>query len=141
MLQRIQTVYLLIAILLGGLVAFLVPFWADSNDELVYLNSMLQTNIQLKDISMCFRLIITVALLHFTGSDDETVKTQVAKELVQLVREKMGPVAAFRLAVSVGGLPRTRSGKTARKSIADMAAGKELQVIAVLSRLSFLHFL
>ena len=44
------------------------------------------------------------------------------------MREAIGPVAAFRNSVSVTALPRTRSGKTARKSIADLAAGKKVQV-------------
>lgn len=42
MLQRIQTVYLIVAVLLAGPVAFMVPFWEDSNNSMVYLNSMLQ---------------------------------------------------------------------------------------------------
>ena len=39
-----------------------------------------------------------------------------------LVREKIGPVAAFKLAITVGRLPKTRSGKILRgtmKKIAD----------------------
>ena len=44
------------------------------------------------------------------------------------MREAIGPVAAFRNSVCVTALPRTRSGKTARKSIADMAAGRTVQV-------------
>ena len=44
------------------------------------------------------------------------------------MREAIGPVAAFRNSVGVTALPRTRSGKTARKSIADLAAGKKVQV-------------
>ena len=47
---------------------------------------------------------------------------------MSVVREAIGPVAAFRNSVGVTALPRTRSGKTARKSIADLAAGKKVQV-------------
>ena len=43
MLQRIQTIYLIIAVMLAGPAAFMLPFWEDSDKELVYLNSMLQT--------------------------------------------------------------------------------------------------
>lgn len=46
-----------------------------------------------------------------------------------MVRELIGPIASFRLAVSVRGLPRTRSGKTCRKSIADLARDKQIKVI------------
>jgi hypothetical protein len=52
----------------------------------------------------------------------------ISSELVSLVRSTIGPVAAFRNSVAVSALPRTRSGKTARKSLADMAAGKPLVV-------------
>ena len=45
-----------------------------------------------------------------------------------MVREIVGPVAAFRISVKVSALPRTRSGKTARKTMADLAAGKEIAV-------------
>ena len=53
---------------------------------------------------------------------------EISLELVSVVRGAIGPVAAFRNSVSVTALPRTRSGKTARKSIADMAAGRRVQV-------------
>ena len=41
MLQRIQTVYLVVAILLAGLASFLLPFWVDQNNEIVNLKSLL----------------------------------------------------------------------------------------------------
>jgi hypothetical protein len=43
MLQRIQTIYLLVAFLLSGLASFFLPFWFNQNMEVVYLDSMLQT--------------------------------------------------------------------------------------------------
>ncbi|MBS9479162.1 propionyl-CoA synthetase [Ancylobacter radicis] len=48
--------------------------------------------------------------------------TQIEAEIVALVRERIGPVAAFRLAITVNRLPKTRSGKILRgtmKKIAD----------------------
>ncbi len=54
--------------------------------------------------------------------------SEVSSELVSTVRSSLGPVAAFRLSAAVPGLPRTRSGKTARKTIADMAKGKKIKV-------------
>lgn len=47
---------------------------------------------------------------------------QIETEIVALVRERIGPVAAFRLAITVNRLPKTRSGKILRgtmKKIAD----------------------
>ena len=48
--------------------------------------------------------------------------TEIIREAVQLVREQIGPVAAFKHAVVVARLPKTRSGKILRgtmKKIAD----------------------
>ena len=47
---------------------------------------------------------------------------EIEQECVALVREKIGPVAAFKLAIAVTRLPKTRSGKILRgtmKKIAD----------------------
>jgi propionyl-CoA synthetase len=47
---------------------------------------------------------------------------EIEEEVVQLVRDQIGPVAAFRLAITVARLPKTRSGKILRgtmKRIAD----------------------
>jgi len=81
MLQRIQTVYLLIAILLGGLVAFLVPFWADSNDELVYLNSMLQTGevffMIIPVIFMVSALMAVLTLISFKNRTKQIIYNRV----------------------------------------------------------------
>ena len=47
---------------------------------------------------------------------------EITKECVALVREKVGPVAAFKLAIVVKRLPKTRSGKVLRgteRKIAD----------------------
>ena len=47
---------------------------------------------------------------------------EIEKEVVALVRDKIGPVAAFKLALVVARLPKTRSGKILRgtmKKIAD----------------------
>jgi propionyl-CoA synthetase len=47
---------------------------------------------------------------------------EIEQECVALVRQKIGPVAAFKLAIGVARLPKTRSGKILRgtmKKIAD----------------------
>jgi len=48
---------------------------------------------------------------------------EIEKEIVALVREKLGPVAAFKLAITVGRLPKTRSGKILRGTIKKIADG------------------
>ena len=47
----------------------------------------------------------------------------VEKDVVALVRDKLGPVAAFKLAITVGRLPKTRSGKILRGTIKKIADG------------------
>ena len=46
---------------------------------------------------------------------------EIEKEVVALVREKIGPVAAFKLALVVQRLPKTRSGKILRGTIKKIA--------------------
>jgi propionyl-CoA synthetase len=48
----------------------------------------------------------------------------VERELVALVREKIGPVAAFRTAIAVARLPKTRSGKILRGTMRKIADGE-----------------
>jgi propionyl-CoA synthetase len=49
---------------------------------------------------------------------------EVVKECVALVRDRIGPVAAFRHAVVVDRLPKTRSGKILRATMARIADGE-----------------
>ncbi|XP_074032987.1 acyl-CoA synthetase short-chain family member 3, mitochondrial isoform X3 [Leptinotarsa decemlineata] len=66
-----------------------------------------------------------IPLCLFVMKEDALLSDfMVSKELISLVRENVGPVAAFKIAISVRGLPLTRSGKICRKSIADLARNK-----------------
>ena len=53
------------------------------------------------------------------------------------MRELVGPVAAFKLVGMVPALPKTRSGKTARKSIADLARAKKVMVSYICFKVLF----
>jgi propionyl-CoA synthetase len=55
-------------------------------------------------------------------------ESEIATELVALVRERIGPVAAFRDARVVARLPKTRSGKILRGSIRKIADGESAPV-------------
>jgi propionyl-CoA synthetase len=57
--------------------------------------------------------------------------TEVTKELVNTVRQFVGPVASFKDAFIVRRLPKTRSGKIARGTIAAMLSGKPYKVLCV----------
>jgi propionyl-CoA synthetase len=50
---------------------------------------------------------------------------EIAAALVAKVRDEIGPVAAFKDVSVVGGLPKTRSGKILRKTMREIADGKE----------------
>jgi propionyl-CoA synthetase len=53
----------------------------------------------------------------------ERSPAEIETEIVALVREKIGPVAAFKLAVTVARLPKTRSGKILRGTMKKIADG------------------
>ncbi|TQD36078.1 propionyl-CoA synthetase [Rhodobacter capsulatus] len=57
---------------------------------------------------------------------------EVIKECVRLVRDQIGPVAAFKLAVVVDRLPKTRSGKILRGTMAKIADGLEYKMPATI---------
>ena len=57
---------------------------------------------------------------------------EICEESVQLVREKIGPVAAFRQAVVVARLPKTRSGKILRGTMVKIAEGAEYKMPATI---------
>jgi propionyl-CoA synthetase len=50
---------------------------------------------------------------------------EIEKELVGLVRDKIGPVAAFKIAITVNRLPKTRSGKILRGTMKKIADGDD----------------
>jgi propionyl-CoA synthetase len=51
--------------------------------------------------------------------------SEIEKECVALIRDRIGPVAAFKLAISVARLPKTRSGKILRGTIKKIADGDQ----------------
>uniref|UniRef100_A0A9L0SWA0 Acyl-CoA synthetase short-chain family member 3, mitochondrial n=1 Tax=Equus caballus TaxID=9796 RepID=A0A9L0SWA0_HORSE len=57
-----------------------------------------------------------------------TTEEQVLEEIVKQVRQSIGPVAAFRKAVFVKQLPKTRSGKIPRSTLSALVNGKPYKV-------------
>ncbi|XP_040001687.1 acyl-CoA synthetase short-chain family member 3, mitochondrial isoform X1 [Xiphias gladius] len=53
---------------------------------------------------------------------------EIADEMVKLVRDTIGPVAAFRKVLFVQALPKTRSGKIPRSSLASLVNGKPYKI-------------
>jgi propionyl-CoA synthetase len=56
----------------------------------------------------------------------------IVKETVKQVRDQIGPVAAFKLAVIVEHLPKTRSGKILRATMAKIADGEKFKMPATI---------
>jgi propionyl-CoA synthetase len=50
-------------------------------------------------------------------------RAELVSELVELVRQRIGPVASFKAATTVKRLPKTRSGKVVRGTIKKIADG------------------
>ena len=57
---------------------------------------------------------------------------EICAEVVSLVRERIGPVAAFKKAVVVNRLPKTRSGKVLRGTMRAIADGQEWKMPATI---------
>ena len=65
-----------------------------------------------------------VVLKSGVDKDNETI----SEECIQMVRAKIGPVAAFKVAIVIKRLPKTRSGKILRGTIRKIADNVEYKV-------------
>jgi propionyl-CoA synthetase len=63
--------------------------------------------------------LAAIAPARWLGGEDEIVK-----EVVDIVRDRVGPVAAFKTAKVVARLPKTRSGKILRSTMRCIANGE-----------------
>ena len=61
-----------------------------------------------------------------------TSEADLEKEIVKLVRDKIGPVAAFKTALIVPRLPKTRSGKILRATMQKIADGEPWKMPATI---------
>ncbi len=66
------------------------------------------------------------------NSGTEKSNEDVIKECVGLIRSKIGPVAAFKTALVVDRLPKTRSGKILRGTIVKIADGQDYKMPATI---------
>jgi len=69
-----------------------------------------------------------VVLKTGVKKDNETI----SKECVKMVRDKIGPVAAFKVAIVIKRLPKTRSGKILRGTIRKIADKEEYKMPATI---------
>ncbi|MFK8008541.1 MAG: propionyl-CoA synthetase [Saprospiraceae bacterium] len=68
----------------------------------------------------------------------EIQEGDLEKELIQMVRKKIGPVASFKRAVVAIRLPKTRSGKILRKIMRHLADGKPFNPPSTIEDMSVL---
>jgi len=61
------------------------------------------------------------------------------RELIQLVRDEIGPVASFKDVDVVAALPMTRSGKILRRSLRAIAEGRDEPVPSTIADASVLE--
>jgi propionyl-CoA synthetase len=57
---------------------------------------------------------------------------EIVKEIVAMVRDRIGPVAAFKKATVVDRLPKTRSGKILRATMRSIADGQDYKMPATI---------
>ena len=62
----------------------------------------------------------------------ERADGDIVKEVVSMVRESIGPVAAFKIATVVNRLPKTRSGKILRGTMKKIADGEDYRIPATI---------
>jgi len=63
---------------------------------------------------------------------------EIVAEVVQMVRQRIGPVAAFKTALVVPALPKTRSGKVLRGTMKKIADGEDYKMPATIDDASSL---
>jgi len=62
----------------------------------------------------------------------ERAPDEIVADVVQMVRQRIGPVAAFRTAMIVPALPKTRSGKILRGTMQKIADGQDYKMPATI---------
>ena len=69
-------------------------------------------------------------ILLKTGANKED--KDISKECIEMVRNKIGPVAAFKTVIVVKRLPKTRSGKILRGTVRKIADKEEYKIPATI---------
>ncbi|MEP0564616.1 MAG: AMP-binding protein, partial [Paracoccaceae bacterium] len=92
-----------------------------------------------EDVAECAVIGVTDQLkgqlpLGFVCTNTGTTKSDadIVAECLQMVRDQIGPVAAFKHTVVVERLPKTRSGKILRGTMANIADGKAYKMPATI---------
>ena len=91
------------------------------------------------DVAECAVIGVTDELkgqlpMGFVCTNKGTTRSdaEIAADCVQMVRDSIGPVAAFKLVAVVNRLPKTRSGKILRRTMVAVADGTEFKMPATI---------
>lgn len=71
---------------------------------------------------------VPLAFVVLAGASGDADGDAVLKEVGEMVRDQVGPIATLRKSVEVAALPKTRSGKVLRKNIRAMVDGVDMAV-------------
>jgi len=82
-----------------------------------------------------------LVVLHPDVPTDDASQTRLCAELVQLVRDQIGAVAAIRQVDIVAALPKTRSGKLLRRTMRSIADGQDPVIPSTIADASVLDAL
>ncbi len=74
---------------------------------------------------------VPIALIVLKAGIDRP-EGEIEREIVALVRDRIGPIASFKRALVVDRLPKTRSGKILRQTMRGIADGKPVTVPATI---------
>ncbi len=74
---------------------------------------------------------LPIGLLTLKAGVNQEIE-EISKECIKMVRDKIGPVAAFKLAIVVKRLPKTRSGKILRGTVRKIADKEEYKMPATI---------
>ena len=74
---------------------------------------------------------VPLGFLVLSAGGDRS-NADIVGEVVKSVRERIGPVAAFRSAAVVPGLPKTRSGKILRGTMQKIADSEDYKIPATI---------
>jgi propionyl-CoA synthetase len=91
------------------------------------------------DVAECAVIGVTDELegqlpMGFVCTNNGTSRTDedIVKDCIRMVREEIGPVAAFKLVVVVDRLPKTRSGKILRRTMVSIADNADFKMPATI---------
>ena len=82
-----------------------------------------------------------LVVLHADVPTDDASQTRLCAELVQLIRDQIGAVAAIRQVDIVAALPKTRSGKLLRRTMRSIADGQDPVIPSTIADASVLDAL